>query len=133
MSLINLIDLPVYGDGRGDLSSLEVGKDVPFDIERVYYLYNLGESPRGFHAHRYLQQLAICVNGHCKFLLDDGTRREEVVLTKPNQGLLIRRAMWREMREFSNDCVILVLASAHYDEKDYIRNYSEFLSFAKGE
>lgn len=132
MSLITLVELPAYGDGRGDLVSVEGGKHIPFTIKRVYCLYHLGDHPRGMHAHRQLQQLAFCVHGSCRFVLDDGTKREEVVLSDPRKGLLIGNLVWREMHDFSDDCVIMVLASEHYDESDYIRDYDTFLVTVKG-
>lgn len=126
MSLIRMVELPAFGDGRGDLVSIETGIHIPFAIQRVYCLYNLGDHPRGMHAHRQLQQLAFCVHGSCRFVLDDGVNREDVILADPTKGLLIGNLVWREMHDFSDDCVIMVLASAHYDEKDYIRDYTTF-------
>lgn len=128
MSLIYWAHFPPLGDERGSLVALEAAKTVPFDIQRVYYLF--GTKPgvsRGFHAHRKLQQVAVCVTGKCRMVLDDGKTREEVWLDSPVKGLLIGNLIWREMHDFSPDCVLLVLASEHYDEMDYIRDYSEFL------
>ncbi len=130
MSLINLIDFQSLGDERGSLVALEIGmeKAVPFDIKRVYYIYHTAEGvSRGFHAHRNLKQVAICVAGQCRMLLDNGETCEEAWLNSPTKGLLIESMVWREMHDFSADCVLLVLASEHYDETDYIRSYSEFL------
>jgi dTDP-4-dehydrorhamnose 3,5-epimerase-like enzyme len=127
MSLIKLIDFPPLGDERGSLVALENHKTVPFDVKRVYYIF--GTQPgvsRGFHAHRALQQVAVCVAGKCRMVLDDGTVREEVCLDSPTKGLLIGNLVWREMHDFSTDCVLLVLASEHYDEHDYIRNFDDF-------
>ena len=128
MSIIKLIDFLSLGDERGDLVSLEGNKEIPFDIKRVYYLF--GTEPcvsRGFHAHKDLQQEAICVKGSCTFILDDGNIREEVVLDSPFKGLYIDSMKWREMYDFSKDCVLIVLASSFYDEADYIRDYEDFL------
>lgn len=127
MSLIKTVELPAFGDGRGDLVSIEECQNVPFTIKRVYCLYNLGNHPRGMHAHRNLLQLAFCVHGSCRFVLDDGNKRESIVLSRPTEGLLIGNLVWREMHDFSDDCVIMVLASEHYDEADYIRDYDNFL------
>ncbi len=128
MSLIQLLDLPELGDERGSLVAIEELKTIPFQIKRVYYIYGTQEKvARGFHAHKKLQQLAICVAGKCKMILDDGTQREEVWLDSPNKGVLIGNQIWREMHDFSQDCVLLVLASEPYDEADYIRDYQEFL------
>lgn len=127
MSLIKLISLPSHGDERGSLISLESLASVPFEIKRVYYLFGTKRDViRGFHAHKNLKQLAICVSGSCRFELDNGITRESVLLNSPDQGLLVEDMTWREMHDFSEDCVLLVLASELYDESDYIRDYNEF-------
>lgn len=129
MSLIKWIDFQSLGDSRGSLVALEIGmeKAVPFDIKRVYYIYQTGEGvSRGFHAHRNLKQVAICVAGKCRMVLDNGETREETWMSSPTRGLLIESMVWREMHDFSRDCVLLVLASEHYDESDYIRSYDDF-------
>lgn len=127
MSLIKFIDFPALGDERGSLVALEAEKTVPFPIKRVYYIFgtNAGVS-RGFHAHKKLQQVALCITGKCRMILDDGRQRNEVWLDSPNKGLIIEDLVWREMHDFSEDCVLLVLASENYDEADYIRDYDEF-------
>lgn len=128
MSLINLIDFPVLGDERGALVALEANHQIPFDIKRVYYIYGTSQGvARGFHAHKALKQVAICLKGSCRFILDDGNERVELLLDNPAKGLLIKSFMWREMYDFSEDCVLMVLADQLYDESDYIRDYSEFL------
>lgn len=128
MSLIECIDFSSLGDNRGSLVSLESNKNIPFDIKRVYYIFNtkMGIS-RGYHAHKELKQVAICLSGQCKITLDNGENRESVLLDNPKKGLLIGDMIWREMHEFSEGCVLLILASEHYNELDYIRNYEEFL------
>lgn len=127
MSLIKLISLPSHGDERGSLISLESLTSVPFEIKRVYYLFGTKRHViRGFHAHKNLKQLAICVSGSCRFELDNGIARESVLLNSPDLGLLVEDMTWREMHDFSEDCVLLVLASELYDESDYIRDYNEF-------
>lgn len=131
MSLIQLLELPAFGDGRGDLMSVEANQHIPFAIKRVYCLYNLGDHPRGMHAHKQLHQLAFCVHGSCRFVLDNGVRRDDVILRRPTQGLLIGNLIWREMHDFSDDCVIMVLASEHYNEADYIRDYADFLNVVR--
>lgn len=129
MSLINIINFKSLGDERGSLVALEGGKSVPFDIKRVYYIFGTREGvSRGFHAHRSLKQVAICVAGSCRFILDDGKFREEILLEKSSVGLLIEGLTWREMHAFSPDCVLMVLASEYYDEADYIRDYRTFLT-----
>lgn len=128
MSLINWVDFPPLGDERGSLVALEGEKTVPFSIKRVYYIFGTqSDIARGFHAHRNLKQVAVCVTGSCRMILDDGNTREDVVLNSPTAGLFIEDLVWREMHDFSPDCVLLVLASEHYDENDYIRDYDEFL------
>ena len=114
--------------------ALESQKTVPFNVKRVYYIFGtkLGVS-RGFHAHRALQQVAVCVTGKCRMVLDDGKQREEVWLDSPTTGLLIGDLVWREMHDFSPDCVLLVLASEHYSESDYIRSYEDFKQLTSGE
>ncbi|NWK53161.1 WxcM-like domain-containing protein [Acinetobacter sp. SwsAc5] len=127
MSLIKLIDLPSLGDQRGGLVAIESNQSIPFEIKRLYYIFNTTNQSRGFHAHIDLKQVAVCVKGSCRFILDNGHTREEVTLNSPTQGLYIDALTWREMHDFSEDCVLLVLASEHYDESDYIRHYQEFL------
>ena len=128
MSIIKIVSFKSLGDERGSLVSLEGNKSVPFDIKRVYCIFGAKEGvSRGFHAHRNLKQVAVCVTGSCRFVLDNGKQREEVVLDKSTIGLLINDLTWREMYDFSPDCVLMVLANEHYDESDYIRDYQEFL------
>ena len=106
---------------------VEAGRDISFEMKRAYFLYGLDSTARrGFHAHKKLHQLAVCVSGSCLFALDDGREKAETILDSPNKGLLLGPMLWREMYNFSTDCVLLVLASAHYDEDDYIRDYEEF-------
>ncbi|KAB2823514.1 sugar 3,4-ketoisomerase [Aliivibrio finisterrensis] len=127
MSLIKTIEFDLLGDDRGSLISLEENKNIPFDIKRVYYIFGTEQGvARGFHAHKNLQQIAICVKGSCRFILDNGKCRESIVLDSPSVGLYIDNNKWREMHGFSEDCVLVVLASDYYDEADYIRDYDEF-------
>ena len=124
---MNLIQLSKKGDNRGALVVIEQGKDVPIDIKRVYYMFDTTSGVRrGFHAHKKLTQIAIPVKGSCKFLLDDGNQVEHVLLDSPTVGLIIEPMVWHEMYEYSEDCVLMVLADKLYDESDYIRDYSEF-------
>lgn len=121
-----------HGDDRGQLVALEELKDIPFEIKRVYYMYDTGVGVRrGYHAHKSLEQILICIHGSCKILLDDGAEQSVVALEKPYEGLYVSNAMWREMFDFSPDAVLMVLASEYYDESDYIRNYDEFLAYTK--
>lgn len=131
---IRLYEFSPHGDERGQLVALEEFKEIPFEIKRVYYMYDTVPGvARGFHAHRNLEQILICVHGSCKILLDDGKEKTTVPLNKPNEGLYIANNMWREMFDFSPDAVLMVLASQLYDEADYIRNYEDFLAFVRGE
>lgn len=117
-----------HGDERGQLVALEEHKDIPFEIKRVYYMYDTGEGvSRGHHAHKSLEQILICIHGSCKILLDNGEEKKIVPLEKPYEGLYIKNDIWREMYDFSSDAVLMVLASDYYKEEDYIRNYEEFL------
>ena len=134
MSLIKTVSFKPLGDDRGSLIALEGSKIIPFDIKRVYYIFATKEGvSRGFHAHRNLKQVAVCVTGSCRFVLDNGKQRKEVVLDKSTTGLLIEGLIWREIHDFSPDCVLMVLASEYYNELDYIRDYDDFLEFVNDE
>ena len=123
-----LIDMDIHGDNRGKLIAIEGTKNIPFDIKRVYYIYDtIPEESRGFHAHKTLEQLIVAIDGACQFVLDDGKTREKVWLNSPNKALYIGKNMWRQMKHFSYGCKLMVLASEYYDEKEYIRSYDEFL------
>ncbi len=127
-----MLKFDIKGDERGSLIALESLKNIPFEIKRVYYIFgNKNNVRRGFHAHKNLQQVLIAVSGSCKILLDNGKNKQEVLLDLPSKGLLIKDCMWREMFDFSSDCVLLVLANEHYDENDYIRDYNQFLDLWK--
>ena len=118
----------------GDLSIAEQNKEIPFEIKRVYYIYELlnNKSSRGFHAHKKLDQVIFCLNGHFKLLVDDGTNKKRILLSNPNQGVFIGNELWHTMSNFSKNCIILVFASDYYDESDYIRDYNEFIRYIKG-
>ena len=126
------LQFPVRGDDRGSLIALEQTLNVPFDIKRVYYIFGTKEGVvRGMHAHRDLEQVAICVAGACRFTLDNGSARQDFFLDRPDIGLHIGPMVWREMSDFTDDCVLMVLANKHYDEQDYIRDYGQFLKLAR--
>ncbi len=127
-----LLSWKVLGDDRGKLVSCESHKNVPFEIKRVYYIYE-SYKMRGFHSHKQLEQVAVAICGSCEFVLDDGRERKVVLLDNPAIGLYIGKNIWREMRNFSSDCVLMILASDYYDESDYIRDYEEFLAFVKSQ
>ncbi|MCI8770864.1 MAG: WxcM-like domain-containing protein [Lachnospiraceae bacterium] len=121
-----------HGDERGMLVALEEFKDIPFEIKRVYFMYETkSDIHRGFHAHKNLEQILICIHGSCKVRLDNGLEKKVVSLEKPYEGLYISNDMWREMYDFSEDAVLLVLASDFYHEEDYIRDYDEFIEFSR--
>ena len=125
--LYDLLNFKVRGDHTGNLVAVEGGIDFPFDIKRVYYIWGTDANViRGKHAHRSLEQIIICTSGSCDFILDNGNTRETVHLDNPAVGLHIKSNIWREFTNFSPDCVIMVLASEHYDEQDYIRDYEQF-------
>ena len=125
--MMEKIKLKILGDERGSLVVLESNISVPFEIKRVYYIYGTQNNvSRGFHAHKELRQLAVCVSGSCRLLLDDGKSKKNIILNNPSEGLLIGNLIWREMHDFSSDCVLMVLANEYYDELDYIRDYEKF-------
>lgn len=127
MQVIKYVFQP-HGDNRGQLIALEEFNDIPFQIKRVYYMYDTREGiVRGKHAHKNLEQILVCIHGSCKIRLDNGKERKVVPLEKPYEGLYVGANMWREMYDFSSDAVLMVLASEVYDEADYIRDYDEFL------
>ncbi|MCE0846435.1 FdtA/QdtA family cupin domain-containing protein [Buttiauxella sp. A2-C1_F] len=131
---IKMLDLSYHGDERGGLVSLESCKNIPFEIRRVYYLFETKKNiSRGYHAHKDLKQIAVALKGSCRFILDDGKERKEVILNSPQKGLYIDSFIWREMHDFSEDCVLLVLASNYFDESDYVREYSKFLEGCQNE
>ncbi len=127
MQVVKYVFQP-HGDERGQLVSLEEHNDIPFQIKRVYYMYDtLSGVVRGGHAHKSLEQILICIHGSCKIRLDNGYEKKIVPLEKPYEGLYVSNNMWREMYDFSSDAVLMVLASEIYDESDYIRNYDDFI------
>lgn len=127
--MINLISFEDLSDNRGGLVSYEESRNIPFPIKRVYCIYNVGSDvARGFHAHKELEQVAVCIQGSCTVMLDNGTEKESIILSSPYIGLYIGSNIWRVMKNFSKDCVLVVLASKLYDESDYIRTYDKFLN-----
>lgn len=124
---IEILNFDIKGDERGRLIALETGENIPFDIKRVYYIYATKDDVRrGFHAHKQLDQIAVCIKGSCNFLMDDGKESKIVEMNEPSKGLMIPKMIWHEMYNFSADCVLLVIASDLYSENDYIRSYKEF-------
>lgn len=129
MQVVKYVFQP-HGDERGQLVALEEEKDIPFVIKRVYYMYDTVDGVvRGKHAHKSLEQILVCIHGKCKILLDNGKEKKVVLLEKPYEGLYVSNNIWREMYDFSEDAVLMVLASDFYNEEDYIRDYDTFLSY----
>lgn len=126
-----IIDIRKYSDTRGYLSVIEGREDIPFEIKRIYYLYMVPEAARGSHAHKQLQQLMVATSGSVHVTLDDGVNKKIFVLDKPWKGLLVVPGLWRDLDNFAGGTVCMVLASEHYAEEDYIRNYDEFLEYKK--
>ena len=123
----------VNGDDRGSLIAIEAEREVPFKIERVYFVYDTQPGvERGFHAHKSLEQWMICVTGSCVIVVDDGHSRHEALLDSPEKALYVGPGLWREMRDFSPGAVLAVIASTKYDVTDYIRDYNDFLAFVRG-
>ncbi len=132
MSEHRLIQFKSLADERGQLVALEANREIPFEVKRVYYMTGMvANLPRGFHAHRNLQQLAICLVGRCTFLVNDAREETSYDLSSRDVGLYLGNYVWREMHNFSEDCVLVVLASEHYSEADYIRDYDIFLREVK--
>lgn len=128
-----LIDIPIVHDMRGNLSVVEGGELIPFDIKRLYYLYDVpGGATRGGHAHRMLRQLIIAASGSFDVILDNGKERTKYSLNRSYKGLYIPTMTWREIENFSSGAVCMVLASEHYDESDYIYDYDSFLRETRG-
>ena len=128
-----IIEMDKHHSEKGNLTVVENSKTIPFGVRRVYYLYDIpGGESRGAHAHKELKQLVIAASGSFDVVLDDGNVKRTITLNRPYQGLLIVPGIWRELINFSSGAVCLVLASHKYDEKDYIRDYSNFLKYKNG-
>jgi dTDP-4-dehydrorhamnose 3,5-epimerase-like enzyme len=126
--MYRILEFNDLGDKRGGLVAIEGAKNIPFEIKRVYYIFDTAEGVRrGYHAHRKLKQVIVAISGGCKFALDDGKERVEVLLNDPRKGLYLEGTIWREMVDFTRDCVLLALADDYYDENDYIRDYQKFM------
>jgi len=127
-----IVSLPKIHNCQGNITALNNGIDLPFSVERVYYLYDVpSSSTRGGHAHCELEQYVVAASGSFVFTLNDGTSSRKVFLNNPSQALHIKKGIWREMEDFSGGSICLVLASMIYTEEDYIRNFDEFLNYRK--
>lgn len=123
----SLIQLNSYDDNYGSLIAVEESDTIPFEIKRVYYIFDVEDGRRrGFHSHRQLQQALVCVHGSVKILIKTPFQEEIVTLDNPRQALLVGPMVWREMYDFTPDAVLLVFASEHYCVEDYIRNYEQY-------
>ena len=123
-----ILNFDTKNDNRGSLIALENLKEIPFEIQRIYYIYDTNpDFPRGAHAHKELEQVLIMMDGSCEIVLNDGRHSKSIILNRPDIGLFIGKNMWREMRNFSYGAKLLVLASDFYNENEYIRDYDEFL------
>jgi hypothetical protein len=128
----NLIELPKIHNKEGNLTSVENRKEIPFDVKRIFYLYDVpGGESRGAHAHKMCHQFIVAASGAFEVLLDDGNVKRVVQLNRPYMGLHIPPGIWASEINFSSGSICLVLASHKYDENDYIRNYEEFLKLLK--
>jgi dTDP-4-dehydrorhamnose 3,5-epimerase-like enzyme len=128
-----LIELPVIHDPDGNLTFVEESRHAPFEIARVFYMYDVpGGATRGGHAHKELQQLIVAMSGSFEVVLDDGSERKTVLLNRSYHGLYLPPMVWRELVNFSSGSVCMVLASAYFDEADYYRDYDEFRAAATG-
>lgn len=128
-----LIDIPSIEDIRGTLAVVEGDKNNLFEIKRVYYLYDVpSNASRAGHSHKSLRQIYIAISGSLDISLDDGKDRRTITLNKPNQGLFLAPGVWRDINNFSSNSCLLVLASDHYNESDYIRSYDDFVKEATG-
>lgn len=128
LSDCHLVDLPKIEDGRGTLTFIENSRHIPFDVARVYYLYDVpGGAQRGGHAHKEMRQLIVAISGSFDVILRYGQEEQRVHLNRSYHGLYICPMIWRELDNFSTGSVCLVLASTHYDESDYLRNYQDYL------
>lgn len=129
----SILELPKVENPAGSITPINSGIDVPFDIARVYYLYDVpGGATRGGHAHKGLEQLIVAASGSFDVILDDGTNRRTMHLNRPYLGLLMPRMIWRELVNFSSGGICLVLASLKYDPSDYIRDYQQFVALKNG-
>ncbi len=132
MKNVGMIDFKCHNDNYGKLVPIETYGDIPFGVKRVYYIYEVDEGVRrGFHSHRELEQVLICVHGNVKILVKTPHEEEIIELNDPSKGLYIGHMIWREMYDFEDGAVLLVLASEHYTEDDYIRKYDDYLVEAK--
>ena len=127
---IKLVKLKNHSDKRGSLFVIESMEEIPFEIKRIYYICGVPSmETRGEHAHKTLKQAMICLGGSCTIVIDDGEVRQSIELNNPDEVLILEPGLWREIKNFSHNATLMVLASEKYDENDYIRNYDEYLDY----
>ena len=126
--MYELLSFSEHRDDRGSLISFESAHEIPFGIQRIYVIYDTMENiARGFHAHKTLKQVLVCLRGSCEIRLDNGTSKETIHLDTPTKGIYIQDLVWREMHNFSKNCILLVFADQYFHERDYIRDYDKYL------
>lgn len=134
MQAYKLFDFEIHADDRGNLTSLSNNKEIPFEIKRIYYTWNMPNSAiRGGHAHRELDEVMVCLHGSCDFVLDNSKEKITITLDKPNKGLYVPAHVWRDFRNFSPDCVVILIASDYFHPEDHVKDYTEFLDLIKDE
>ena len=131
---VEIKQIKCISDDRGNLYVSEYPHDLPFVVQRIYYISDVKDEiiKRGYHAHKKLEQILICLGGSCTIFLDNGKEKESIKLDSPSKALYLKPGVWREMGNFTNNATLLVLASDPYDETDYIRNYNEFKKYIEG-
>lgn len=124
-----VIDFEVHPDERGKLTAVSEMKEIPFEIKRIYYTWDMPkEAIRGGHAHKVLDEVMICLHGSCDFVLDDGKEKITITLDRPNKGLYVSAHLWRHFTNFSPDCVVILIASDYFHPEDHVKDYNEFLN-----
>ena len=127
MGSYQLINFDVRGDSKGSLIAITGAKEIPFSISRIFYIFGTGKDVvRGKHANKKTKHILIALSGSCEVVVDDGKKRETFQLDSPDKGLFIDNLVWKDMKKFTKDCVLLVLANTEYDQYEYLRDYNEF-------
>lgn len=127
--MIKKLKFQNHGNHTGSLVALEAQRHIPFEIKRIYYLFNNSEEKHVSHAHKDLRQVYIAISGSCDAVFDNGSEKQKLTLNNPLEGILLEKVIWRELTNFSSDCVLLVLADDFFKEEDYLRDYQEFLNY----